>query len=404
MSTREQPAAALGEDAVDLITQLVSVPSPSGGERAASQLLVDWMSANGLDARVDEVGNAIGVKGTGRHEILLLGHIDTFPGDVPVRREGDRLYGRGSVDAKGPLCAFGAALTGIDVPTDWRVTVVGAVEEEAATSRGARHVLRERSGTPPRYCVIGEPSRWDRVTVGYRGRLLLDVTLRVPQSHSAGPERSPAERGVAAWQAVEVCATSYNAKRGERSSMFESLSPSLRTFTTRPDGAYGVVDLGIGFRLPLSLPPDELERQVIHTLGLTCFGDHGPFVEVSDSSSADGRPSRHYRLVAREGDDDGRSLECLVHGHEYAFRAGKSNPLVRAFLSAIRVEGGTPRFVTKSGTSDMNVVGPAWPGVAMLAYGPGDSALDHTPWEHLDVREYLRAIAVLRRVLEQLMM
>lgn len=355
------------------------------------------------DARVDEVGNAVGVKGTGRREILLLGHIDTFPGDLPVRREGDQLYGRGSVDAKGPLCAFGAALAGVDVPSDWRVTVVGAIEEEAATSRGARHVLRERSDTPPRYCVIGEPSQWDRVTVGYRGRLLLDVTLRVPHSHSAGPERSPAERGVAAWHAVEACATAYNGRRDAPTSAFESLGASLRTFTTRPDGAYGVVDLGIGFRLPQGLAPEALERQVVDTLALVCFGDHEAIVEAAGSSSTDGRPSRHYRLMTLEGGDDGMRLTCLAHGHEYAFRAGKSNALVRAFLAAIRAEGGTPRFVTKSGTSDMNVVGPAWPAASILAYGPGDGALDHTPWEHLDIREYLRAIEVLRRALKDLL-
>ena len=40
---------------------------------------------------------------------MLLGHIDTVPGRVPVRREGGRLYGRGAVDAKGPLACFVAA-------------------------------------------------------------------------------------------------------------------------------------------------------------------------------------------------------------------------------------------------------------------------------------------------------
>jgi LysW-gamma-L-lysine carboxypeptidase len=46
----------------------------------------------------------------------------------------------------------------------------------------------------------------------------------------------------------------------------------------------------------------------------------------------------------------------------------------------------------------MNIVGPAW-GCPIVAYGPGDSALDHTPDEHLDLAEYERAIDVLARVL-----
>jgi len=67
---------------------------------------------------------------------------------------------------------------------------------------------------------------------------------------------------------------------------------------------------------------------------------------------------------------------------------------VAALLSSIRAAGGTPVFSYKTGTSDMNVVGPVW-NCPIAAYGPGDSALDHTPNENLDLSEYERAIAVL---------
>jgi LysW-gamma-L-lysine carboxypeptidase len=49
----------------------------------------------------------------------------------------------------------------------------------------------------------------------------------------------------------------------------------------------------------------------------------------------------------------------------------------------------------------MNVVGPVW-GCPIVAYGPGDSTLDHTPDEHIVVDEYLRSINVLIRTLETL--
>ena len=64
--------------------------------------------------------------------------------------------------------------------------------------------------------------------------------------------------------------------------------------------------------------------------------------------------------------------------------------------------GGEPRFVVKTGTSDMNVVGPHWSETAIVAYGPGDSSLDHTPNEHIDVREYEKSVDVLSQVLQQL--
>jgi [amino group carrier protein]-lysine/ornithine hydrolase len=68
---------------------------------------------------------------------------------------------------------------------------------------------------------------------------------------------------------------------------------------------------------------------------------------------------------------------------------------------AIRETGGTPRFKVKTGTADMNVVAPHW-NVPMVAYGPGDSALDHTPNEHVEISEYEKAISVLELALKNL--
>jgi LysW-gamma-L-lysine carboxypeptidase len=55
-------------------------------------------------------------------------------------------------------------------------------------------------------------------------------------------------------------------------------------------------------------------------------------------------------------------------------------------------------FVLKTGTSDMNVVGPAWQ-CPIVAYGPGDSSLDHTPNEHLPLDEYWKAVNVIEQTL-----
>ncbi len=391
----------MNDEAIDLLTHLVAIPSPSEQEAAASAYLVDWMSRHGLAAYVDEAGSAVGMKGEGPKEILLLGHIDTFPGEVPLRREGDLLYGRGAVDAKGPLCTFAAAAAQVNVPPGWRVTVVGAVEEECATSKGARFVLSERLGgqqqggggaalrqaqepgqggvllqpsnppafQPPIFCIIGEPSHWDRVTLGYKGRLLMDVVLRVPFSHSAGEGRLPAEQGVDLWRQVEQFCTQFNQAR-QADTPFTQLSPSLRHIASRDEGAYGLVELGMGFRLPVGLSLAELEqalRQVTSTL------------------------------------PEGTTAQLQFSGGEPAYKGDKSNPLVRAFLQAIRAAGGEPRFVVKTGTADMNVVAPHWLHTPIVAYGPGDSSLDHTPQEHIDVNEYLRAIEVLRQVLARLM-
>jgi LysW-gamma-L-lysine carboxypeptidase len=70
-------------------------------------------------------------------------------------------------------------------------------------------------------------------------------------------------------------------------------------------------------------------------------------------------------------------------------------------IASLRDEGVAARFVVKTGTSDMNLVGPAWR-CPILTYGPGDAGLDHTPNEHILLDDYLRAVRVLERALRML--
>ena len=84
-----------------------------------------------------------------------------------------------------------------------------------------------------------------------------------------------------------------------------------------------------------------------------------------------------------------------------AWKCEKNSQLVRAFLSGIRSQGGEPRFVYKTGTADLNIVAPVWQCPAVV-YGPGDSALDHTPNEHINLDDYQKAVEVLGAALEKL--
>jgi LysW-gamma-L-lysine carboxypeptidase len=80
---------------------------------------------------------------------------------------------------------------------------------------------------------------------------------------------------------------------------------------------------------------------------------------------------------------------------------GKNNPLVRSLLAAIRNNDGDPRFKKKTGTSDMNILAQYWD-VPMISYGPGDSSLDHTGEEKIELSEYQKAIKVLTEAIEGL--
>src|SRR5438105_13196655 len=144
------------------------------------------MSERGFRASVDDAGNAVGEIGAGPKEVVLLGHIDTVPGEIPVRIEGDELIGRGAVDAKGPLAAFVAAAT--KVVDGVRVIVVGAVEEESPPSAGARY---RATLAAPYWCVIGEPAGWDATRVAYNRPIVPPLAWYPAARHAAPPALSP---------------------------------------------------------------------------------------------------------------------------------------------------------------------------------------------------------------------
>lgn len=338
---------------VALLEGLLRHYSPTGEEAGAVQYLVEQMARLGFDARIDEIGNATGSLGSGPREVVLLGHIDTVPGEIAVRREGDRLWGRGAVDAKGPLACFTAAAALAGAAPGWRVTVIGALAEEG-DSHGAKWV---RDHYRPDFCVIGEPSDWEHVTLGYKGSAWFEYFLTNAQAHSAAQAESACDLAVRFWNDFQTRRASINEGKGRA---FEQLSASLRSLESGEDGFSAWAKL----RFNLRLPPD---------------------ISVAHVSSL---------LDELRGDSQLRLLDGVE-----CYRADKNTALVRAFLSAIRKAGGKPGFLLKTGTSDMNVVGPAW-GCPILAYGPGDSALDHTPNEHIQVTEYISAVQVLAAALQ----
>jgi len=346
-------------DGVAFLERMLSIPSPSGQEDALATYLAEQMAALGFQSHRDEVGNVIGAVGDpgARRKIVLLGHMDTVPGLVPVRREGNRLYGRGAVDAKGPLAAFVLAAARVASRRKGaQVVVIGAVEEEIH-GRGAHHLAETMAA--PDCVIIGEPSDWQGITIGYKGMLSVTYRLVRPTSHSAGQETSPAQKAVAFWNRLAALAEALN---GGQSPRFHSLDPALREIQTYKDGLQERVEMAIGLRLPPGSDVPALQRQ----MRSWCNG-----------------------------------AELAFPYSEPPFQAEKNTHLVRAMLRAIRGRGGRPRFKLKSGTSDMNVVGPAW-GCPIVAYGPGDSTLDHTPEEHVEIDEFGRGTEVLVEALKLL--
>lgn len=345
------------KDPVALLPGLLATYSPTGQETGAVDFLFEAMQAMGFEVYYDGAGNAVGRRGEGPNEILLLGHIDTVPGVIPVRWDGDRLYGRGAVDAKGPLACFVAAGAAANLAAGWRITVIGAVGEEG-DSRGAKYLCDHYAA--PQMVVIGEPSGWNHITLGYKGSYWCRYIAQKSLTHTAASQTSACEQAVGFWNGMVLAAASWNEGKGR---IFEQLTPTLRGMESKQDDFMETAELRVGFRLPPGMEKNELEALLAGLAG--------------------------------EG-------QIVVEDYIPAYKGEKNNALVRGLLAGIRGADGQPAFNLKTGTSDMNLVGPVWE-CPIVAYGPGDSGLDHTPEEHILVSEYLVAVRILSQALEKAM-
>jgi len=339
-------------EARDLLVSLVETPSVSGDEDACAQHLVAFFEAHDREVWTDAAGNVHAPADDG---VLLTSHVDTVPGEIPVRIEeteaGPALWGRGSVDAKASLAAMAVAAvrTGAGF--------LGVVGEET-DSRGARHAVQTREA--PGAVVNGEPSGWDAVTLGYRGVVTGTYTVATDSAHAAGPKSNAVQQALAWYSRVE---TALGA--ADETELFECVTATPLAVDGGPadDGLAVAATMDVEFRIPPGESVDSVRARV-------------------------------------EAETEAGSIEW-TEGVEPVMESPRT-PVARAFRVAIREAGGDPQLLRKTGTSDMNVFAAAWD-CPMVTYGPGDSALDHAPNEHLVLSEFDRAIDVLTEATAQLL-
>jgi LysW-gamma-L-lysine carboxypeptidase len=216
--------------------------------------------------------------------------------------------------------------------------------EEESTSAGALY-LREQIAADA--VIIGEPSGSRAITVGYYGLLKLAVRCELPVGHTAGREAlTGADRMIAVLNRVRASIAACAP---------DALVATLGVHAVNA-GDVHAAEAVVDVRVPPQVDPLQLVDVVLRAT-----------------------PEESVEV-----------LRCTA-----AVRTSRADGLVRAFARAISATGAVPRFVAKKGSCDMNTLGARWPSVPWLAYGPGDSSLDHTPSEHLDATEFRLASRVL---------
>jgi LysW-gamma-L-lysine carboxypeptidase len=363
----------MNEQAVRLLTNLLGIYSPSGKEEDIANFLAEEMEKMGFEVGIDAIGNVIGVVGEGEPVILLCGHMDTVAGHMPLRVEEGKIYARGAVDAKGPLAAMimAAAAAAKEPGFKGKILIASVVEEEA-TSRGVRHLITQ--GIEADYAIFGEPSGVENITIGYKGQIQLKIVCKTQTGHSSTPwlYENALEKAYEIWEQIK------------NASLYPSLDPSESPFN-----AVTACLVKVTGGRATSVVPFEAEMNIDVRVPIQ-FTTGQVFEQIE-------------KIIAKyQAANPKVTVKATVEDTVEPFEVNKASPLVHTLASSVRKVLNKPAtLLRKTGTGDMNILGKAM-NLPIVTYGPGESHLDHTIDEHIDISEYLDAIQVYKETLLRL--
>lgn len=183
-------------EALELLRDLIAVPSISRDEAAAADIVERFLDCYGFD--VHRRGNNVWAVSPDyvpeRGTVLLNSHIDTVrPADgwltepfTPVDGDDGRIIGLGSNDAGGPLVSLAAAFVVLSRrPQKCNFIFLASCEEEVSGRGGLESVLTELP--PINAAVVGEPTGM-RAAVSEKGLMVIDAEVHGRSGHAARDE------------------------------------------------------------------------------------------------------------------------------------------------------------------------------------------------------------------------
>jgi LysW-gamma-L-lysine carboxypeptidase len=328
-----------------ILFELVQIPSMSGTEQKVAEYIKEKFGALGLKTRIDEVGNVILEQdGVCDSEVFYyISHIDTVKPYIKPKILDDFVYGRGAVDAKGPLLAMIDALYESRNPC---IKVYGLVGEES-DSRGARYLLENTKKLSN--VVIGEPSN-NQICIGYRGRILLRIDCKGQNQHAA--------------TSSQVNPIQYLTNI---ILLMEKIADTL------------------GQDKVLVTPTKIVSRSmsnVVPSKGQLLYD-----IRFSEEKIANELLDKLKSMIP---------TNCSIQKISYLppVEVKPSDILVQSLARSIIKEGLKVNYIKKMGTSDMNVLYPITEHI--VSFGPGDSKLSHTPKEKINIKDIMVASSILR--------
>ena len=354
--------------AVELLKRSLEQYTPSRSEASLANFLKSkCVNELGFEqAHIDSVGNIIATKGSGEPRILLCGHMDTVPGQIPIRIEDGYLYGRGASDAKAPLIAM--LLAGSEFPKQRGTIIFAGVVDEEGNATGIKQLVKSNIAVD--YAIFGEPSGIDNITIAYKGRLEIRLTCNVGYTaHASAPwlAKNSIEEILDFWNAISL--------KIKLASMGENKSNSISCSLTEITGgsSHNVTPQQCKITIDIRVPASTTCKSVLRILDET--------------------------IKKIEGEKEGVKATYRIEDMTDPFETNPSSTLIRSLsLSILDVRKKRPNLLRKTGTGDMNILGNAFK-IPVVTYGPGDSHVSHSVKERVNIDEYISSIDVFSRAL-----
>jgi LysW-gamma-L-lysine carboxypeptidase len=355
--------------AIELLKDTLDIYTPSRSESQLANFLKDICMDLGFEeANIDSVGNMVAIRGTGDPIILLCGHMDTVPGIVPVRHEGDYMYGRGASDAKAPLVSMLLAAT--DIPKQAGTIIFAAVVDEEGNATGIKNLVKD-SSLKPHYAIFGEPSGIENITISYKGRVEIRLICEVDNSaHASAP-----------WLALNAIDELYEIWN----LLKKVFIPDDQNTNNKADQvSFSLTEINGGSSHNVTPQKCRMTIDIRIPTKQSCDS----ILELFDARVNEIQDQLH-----------GLRIKYRVEDKTEPFEANISSPLVRSLvLSVLDQRKKRPLLLKKTGTGDMNILGNVL-NIPVVTYGPGDPHSSHTVDERVYIPDYLAGIEVYKNAL-----
>lgn len=353
----------------------INTENPPGREVEAVAFLAQDLTALGFG--VDTVEFAPGrANVTARIEngagpvFAFNSHIDVVPAGDGWSRDpfrlvevGDRLYGRGACDAKGPIAAMLESVRMLIAERhSWRGTLMASfVADEEVASIGAKTFVREKPSID--YVVVGEPTS-NAPVIAHKGSLRPLVRVHGRAAHSGTPDL-----GVNAIFKAAALLGLIGDEHRKVAQRRHDLVGSASLTVTRVHGGHAdnVIPSHCDFLLDRRLVPGEDETAVKGELQL---------------------------LLDTASDEFGVEAEILEYRPTTggATETAADHPIVRAAQRACASHRAETSLQGFQGACDL--VHFRSVGAQGIVLGPGSLAVAHKPDEFVPIDELLAASAI----------